>query len=100
MKPSHVIVLIVVLLIVFGSSKLPEIARSIGQSAKVMKKELRELQDDDPKQLPPSQAGQQPGTQQPGTQQPGMQQPGTHEPGTQQPGPEQPGANNYPQQDT
>lgn len=59
-KPWHIIVLIVVLLIVFGSAKLPDIARSLGQSAKVMKKELRDLQDeDDPKQLPPSQAGQQ-----------------------------------------
>ena len=59
-KPWHIIVLIVVLLIVFGSAKLPDIARSLGQSAKVMKKELRDLQeDDDPKQIPPSQAGQQ-----------------------------------------
>lgn len=59
-KPWHIIVLIVVLLIVFGSAKLPDIARSLGQSAKVMKKELRDLQDDDdPKQLPPSQAGPQ-----------------------------------------
>ncbi|MDP9807042.1 sec-independent protein translocase protein TatA [Trueperella bonasi] len=57
-KPWHIIVLIVVIIIVFGSAKLPEITRSIGQSAKIMKKELRELQDDDPKQLPPSQVGQ------------------------------------------
>ena len=47
MKAWHIIVLIVVLLVVFGAAKLPDIARSLGQSAKVLKKEMRELQDDD-----------------------------------------------------
>ncbi|QCX47025.1 twin-arginine translocase TatA/TatE family subunit [Arcanobacterium haemolyticum] len=46
MKPSHLVVVIVVLIIIFGASKLPSIAKSIGQSAKVLKKEMKELQDD------------------------------------------------------
>lgn len=46
MKPSHIIVLVIVILVVFGASKLPEIAKSIGQSAKILKKEMRELNDD------------------------------------------------------
>lgn len=53
MKPSHIIVLVIVLIIVFGAAKLPEIAKSIGQSAKVFKKEMKELADDvPPEQLP------------------------------------------------
>ncbi|ADH92948.1 twin-arginine translocase TatA/TatE family subunit [Arcanobacterium haemolyticum] len=46
MKPSHLVVVIFVLIIIFGASKLPSIAKSIGQSAKVLKKEMKELQDD------------------------------------------------------
>lgn len=47
-KPSHIIVLIIVLIIIFGAAKLPDIAKSIGQSAKVFKKEMKELTDDVP----------------------------------------------------
>jgi sec-independent protein translocase protein TatA len=46
-KPSHWIILIVVLLLVFGSRKLPDMARSIGQSMKIFKKEIKELSEDD-----------------------------------------------------
>lgn len=54
MKPWHWIVLIVVILIVFGAAKLPHIAKSIGQSAKVLKKEIKELQDDVPPEIEPA----------------------------------------------
>lgn len=46
-KPWHWIVLAVVLLLVFGSKKLPDMARSIGQSMKIFKKEIKELSEDD-----------------------------------------------------
>ncbi|OFK04092.1 hypothetical protein HMPREF2835_01365, partial [Actinomyces sp. HMSC072A03] len=55
MKPSHFVIILIVLLVVFGASKLPDIARSLGQSAKVLKKEMRELSEDDGST---SQAGQ------------------------------------------
>ena len=48
MKPSHIIVLVVVLIVIFGAAKLPDIAKSIGQSAKVFKKEMKELTEDVP----------------------------------------------------
>lgn len=51
MRPWHWIILILVILIVFGASKLPQIAKSIGQSAKVLKKEMKELQDDVPPEV-------------------------------------------------
>ena len=46
----HMIVLLVLVLIVFGSSKLPDSAKSVGQSMKVFKKEIKELRDDDSKE--------------------------------------------------
>ncbi|WRS30759.1 twin-arginine translocase TatA/TatE family subunit [Actinomycetaceae bacterium MB13-C1-2] len=47
MKPSHILVFVLVLVIIFGASKLPDVAKYLGQSAKVLKKEIRELQDED-----------------------------------------------------
>ena len=47
--PTHIVVLLVLVLLIFGSSKLPDIARSVGQSMKVFKKEVKELRDDDSK---------------------------------------------------
>lgn len=43
----HVIVLIVVILIVFGSAKLPQMAESVGKSLKIFKREMKELRDDE-----------------------------------------------------
>lgn len=43
MRPSHVIVLIVIMLIIFGAPKLPEVMRQLGRSAKVLKEEIRDL---------------------------------------------------------
>jgi len=41
------LLLIAVLLLLFGTRKLPEMARSIGQSARVFKGEMKGLRDDD-----------------------------------------------------
>ena len=47
MKPSHIVVLVIVLVVVFGASKLPDVAKYFGQSLKVLRKEMREFQDED-----------------------------------------------------
>ena len=47
LKPVHLLVLLVVILLLFGAKKLPEIAGSVGKSAKVFKKEIKELRDED-----------------------------------------------------
>ncbi|MDR1428136.1 MAG: twin-arginine translocase TatA/TatE family subunit [Bifidobacteriaceae bacterium] len=52
----HVAVLVVLLIVLFGARKLPEIAKSIGQSFKVFKKEVSELHDDEPSPSSPSPA--------------------------------------------
>ncbi|WP_017178609.1 Sec-independent protein translocase subunit TatA [Actinomyces timonensis] len=58
LKPWHWIVLLVVVLLVFGAGKLPEIASSLGQSMKVFKKEVKELREDDaPAQIQQPQEG-------------------------------------------
>ena len=44
----HIVVLIIVFIAIFGVAKLPDIAKSIGQSAKVFKKERKELAEDVP----------------------------------------------------
>ncbi|NLI19826.1 MAG: twin-arginine translocase TatA/TatE family subunit [Actinomycetales bacterium] len=44
----HIIVLLLVIVIVFGSNRLPDIASSIGKSMKVFKKEVQELREDTP----------------------------------------------------
>lgn len=57
MVPTHAVMLsvspvvwitvIVILVVVFGAAKLPEIARNVGKSAKVLKEELKDLSEDE-----------------------------------------------------
>ena len=56
----HMIVLLVLVLVVFGSSRLPDIAKSVGQSMKVFKKEVKELRDEDDDKKPAAHIQQQP----------------------------------------
>ena len=46
-KPWHWAVLIVIVLLLFGAKRLPDLAKSVGQSLKIFKKEIKELQEDD-----------------------------------------------------
>lgn len=46
MRPIHWIIVLVVVLVLFGAQKLPELAKSIGQSAKILKKEMNDLSED------------------------------------------------------
>lgn len=57
-KPSHIIVLLIILIIVFGASKLPDIAKNLGKSAKVLKKEMKELTDEEQPSPKPSDSDQ------------------------------------------
>ncbi|MBE3563615.1 MAG: twin-arginine translocase TatA/TatE family subunit [Hydrogenibacillus schlegelii] len=51
--PGLVLILILAL-IIFGPSKLPEIGRAFGTTLKEFKKAAQELTDDDKKKSPPS----------------------------------------------
>ncbi|MFD0922050.1 Sec-independent protein translocase subunit TatA [Saccharopolyspora rosea] len=43
----ELLVILLVLVLLFGASKLPQLARSLGQSARVFKAEARGMQEDD-----------------------------------------------------
>jgi sec-independent protein translocase protein TatA len=66
-SPSHLLIVLVVLVLLFGSAKLPKLAKSLGESMRIFKKETQKLQHDDA-----AAAGQQAveATQQPQAQQP------------------------------
>ena len=47
MRPWHVAVLVVVLVLLFGAKRLPDAARSLGRSVRILKAETRGLAEDD-----------------------------------------------------
>ena len=49
LKPWHIILVVVVFLVLFGSKRLPDGARSLGRSLRIFKSEMKELNNDDKK---------------------------------------------------
>ncbi|WP_448060735.1 Sec-independent protein translocase subunit TatA [Cellulomonas hominis] len=47
LKPWHILVLLVVILLLFGAKRLPDLAKSVGESLKIFKSEMKDLTDDD-----------------------------------------------------
>ncbi|HEY9417095.1 MAG TPA: Sec-independent protein translocase subunit TatA [Pseudonocardia sp.] len=47
MQPWHLLIVALVFVLLFGAKKLPEMARSIGQSARVFKSEMKGMHADD-----------------------------------------------------
>jgi|GEM_PF-5746083 len=47
LKPWHILVLVVVLVLLFGAKKLPGAARGLGQSLRILKSETKTLRDED-----------------------------------------------------
>jgi sec-independent protein translocase protein TatA len=52
-SPWKILIIAVVILVLFGSKKLPFAARSLGQSMRILNKEVHGLQEDEP-ESPPS----------------------------------------------
>ena len=46
-SPWHWVVVILVVLLLFGAKRLPDLARSLGRSMRIIKAETRGLMDDD-----------------------------------------------------
>ena len=46
LQPWHIILVVVVFLILFGSKKLPDAARSVGRSMRIFKSEVSEMKND------------------------------------------------------
>lgn len=48
-EPSHWLLLILVVVILFGAKRLPDSARSLGRSLRIFKSEMKELNKDEKK---------------------------------------------------
>ena len=47
--PGHMLLLLAVIVLLFGAKKLPELARGVGKSARILKAEVNGMNDDDAK---------------------------------------------------
>jgi sec-independent protein translocase protein TatA len=61
-SPWKILIVALVIIVLFGSKKLPGAARSLGQSMRILKKEVQGLHEDEPEPRP---AGAQPAAQAP-----------------------------------
>jgi sec-independent protein translocase protein TatA len=51
-SPWKILIVAVVIIVLFGSKKLPGAARSLGQSMRILKKEVSDLHDEEPGSAP------------------------------------------------
>lgn len=78
---TEMLIILAVVLLLFGSAKLPTLARSLGKSARILKAETKGLHSDDEETAQAGQdKGQQSAQQQP-AQQPAAQEPSPLPPG-------------------
>ncbi|MGP4004354.1 Sec-independent protein translocase subunit TatA [Streptomyces sp. 8N706] len=47
LKPLEIVLIIAVILLLFGAKKLPDMARSLGKSARILKSEAKAMKKDD-----------------------------------------------------
>ncbi|HEU0240173.1 MAG TPA: Sec-independent protein translocase subunit TatA [Micromonosporaceae bacterium] len=47
LRPWHIAVLVVLLILLFGAKRLPDAARSLGRSMRILKSEVKGMQEDD-----------------------------------------------------
>ena len=45
-EPSHILLLLLVLVVLFGAKRLPDSARSLGKSMRIFKSERKEMKDE------------------------------------------------------
>jgi TatA/E family protein of Tat protein translocase len=48
-EPSHILILLIVVLVLFGAKRLPDSARSLGRSMRIFKSEMKEMNTDEKK---------------------------------------------------
>jgi sec-independent protein translocase protein TatA len=48
----HLLIVVGVVVLLFGASKLPLLAKNLGQSAKILKSEMKSLHDEDAEPVP------------------------------------------------
>ncbi|CAB4585472.1 unannotated protein [freshwater metagenome] len=45
-EPTHILLVLVVIILLFGAKRLPDSARSLGKSLKIFKSEMKDMKDD------------------------------------------------------
>jgi len=60
LRPWHIAVLVAVLILLFGAKRLPDAARSLGRSMRIIKAETRGLHEDDVAAKADAQSARQP----------------------------------------
>jgi sec-independent protein translocase protein TatA len=60
LRPWHIAVLVVVLILLFGAKRLPDAARSLGKSMRILKTEVKGMSDDDVESKAEAQHGREP----------------------------------------
>ena len=48
-EPSHILILLLVLVLLFGAKRLPDSARSLAKSLRIFKSEMKEINSDEKK---------------------------------------------------
>ena len=54
LQPWHWVIVIAVFVLLFGAKKLPDAARSLGQSMRIFKSEVKEMRSDNKPETPPA----------------------------------------------
>ncbi|GAC1410107.1 MAG: Sec-independent protein translocase subunit TatA [Mycobacterium sp.] len=54
LQPWHWVIIIAVFVLLFGAKKLPDAARSLGQSMRIFKSEVKEMRSDAKPETPPA----------------------------------------------
>ena len=45
-EPTHILLVLVVIILLFGAKRLPDSARSLGKSLKIFKSEMKDMKED------------------------------------------------------
>jgi len=46
LEPIHLLILLILVVLLFGAKRLPDMAKSVGQSMKIFKNEVKDLRED------------------------------------------------------
>lgn len=56
LEPWHLLIVAIVLVVLFGSKKLPDTARALGKSMRILKSEAKAMKDENPESPAPQPA--------------------------------------------
>ncbi|MER7768325.1 Sec-independent protein translocase subunit TatA [Kitasatospora sp. NPDC096140] len=85
LEPWHVLVMVAVLVLLFGSKKLPEMARGLGKSMRILKSETAAMREESAPGGAPAEPPAGPAVQSPAAPSPAGQSPAGQTPSAQSP---------------